>query len=396
MKYRYLIVSLLLTTLNSHAEVINTRNFAMGGTGVASSGLDAASQSNPALLANPHAKQKIGLIFPSVGVEVSDEGEVIDALDDSEDLFDEFEALVDSVAFDNARATELKDDIVEVLTKVDEEPVAINGAALVSLSVPLTSYSFALDQRYRVQSGVLIDYNSGDDVIIQQAIDSGDSNELDNMTSSVDATAAMITETVLSFAKGFSYGDHSFSVGISPKFVKVDTYFYSERANDSDSDDFEADEFKKGYSDVNIDIGLAYYINPKVTAGLVIRDLISKKYETVTVDNKKDNVQINLSSSAGIAYRNSFFTGAFDIDLIPQKGIESIEESQFARVGMELNAADWAQLCFGYRSDLNNYRKDAISAGINLSPFNTVHLGLSGMVAGDNSAGAALSLKITI
>jgi len=52
--------------------------------------------------------------------------------------------------------------------------------------VPLTSYSFALDQRYRVQSGVLIDYNSGDDVIIQQAIDSGDSNELDNMTSSVD------------------------------------------------------------------------------------------------------------------------------------------------------------------------------------------------------------------
>jgi len=107
-------------------------------------------------------------------------------------------------------------------------------------------------------------------------------------------------------------------------------------------------------------------------------------------------VQINLSSSAGIAYRNSFFTGAFDIDLIPQKGIESIEESQFARVGMELNAADWAQLCFGYRSDLNNYRKDAISAGINLSPFNTVHLGLSGMVAGDNSAGAALSLKITI
>ena len=65
-----------------------------------------------------------------MGTEVSDEGEVIDALDDSEDLFDEFEVLVDSVVFDNARATELKDDIVEVLTKVDEEPVAINGAAL--------------------------------------------------------------------------------------------------------------------------------------------------------------------------------------------------------------------------------------------------------------------------
>jgi len=58
MKYRYFIASLLLTTFNSNAEAINTRNFAMGSTGVASSGLDAASQSNPALLANPQPKKK--------------------------------------------------------------------------------------------------------------------------------------------------------------------------------------------------------------------------------------------------------------------------------------------------------------------------------------------------
>ncbi|MGX9309646.1 conjugal transfer protein TraF, partial [Pantoea ananatis] len=71
------------------------------------------------------------------------------------------------------------------------------------------------------------------------------------------------------------------------------------------------------------------------------------------------------------------------------------EKAQYAGVGAELNAWNWAQLRAGYRADMRNSDRSMFTAGVGISPFNVVHLDLTGMAGTDRSYGAAAQLSFT-
>jgi hypothetical protein len=64
-------------------------------------------------------------------------------------------------------------------------------------------------------------------------------------------------------------------------------------------------------------------------------------------------------------------------------------------VGCRTQRRDWAQLRAGYRADMRNSDNNVFTAGIGISPFNVVHLDLTGMAGTDRTYGAAAQLTFT-
>lgn len=60
----------------------DARNDAMGGTGVASSTYGSAVLANPALMTKAQPEDKVSIILPAAGAQISDNDKLIDKVDD--------------------------------------------------------------------------------------------------------------------------------------------------------------------------------------------------------------------------------------------------------------------------------------------------------------------------
>jgi hypothetical protein len=103
-------IAIALTQQASAAPLvpIDARGLAMGSTGVASAKLAHAPQYNPALLSTANAEDDFAIIFPQIGVIVSDEEEMVDSFDalsndayagsnSGESIIDHFEGITDQL-----------------------------------------------------------------------------------------------------------------------------------------------------------------------------------------------------------------------------------------------------------------------------------------------------------
>ena len=444
----FLLIPFLSMASTANSEVFTAANTAMGGVGVASSKIDSAAYNNPALLTRPKGSKTTAITIPSIGAEFSAKEEIVDTFDNIDGLVSAFENDIDTLAgtveqfdvtgitdpivlenalndkldenFDNV--SQSQNDILDVLAEADSMPIVGRASALFSVATIVNNWSFALDKRVGVMGLGEVNYAEEDRVTLQDAIDEAQQTaqdeiadavqdtingdpissdvalnfELNDLNTTVNFSGVIIDETVLSVARNFNFKGHDFSVGVSPKLVEVDTYFYSQGAENTDTDNLEINDYRNNSSSVNIDAGLAYFLSDSITAGIVFRDLISREFTTVTENGQSDKYQTKLSSTLGIALSKPFYSVALDVDLIPISEFESVKDSHFVRVGAELDAWGWAQFRAGARVDLNAERENVISAGINLSPFNTVHLGLSGWSDGSNVAGFAADFKVLL
>ena len=446
----YLLIPFLSMASTANSEVFTAANTAMGGVGVASSKIDSAAYNNPALLTRPNGSKTTAITIPSVGAEFGAKEDMVDIFEDVDELVASFEDDIDTLAdtvdqfleentgitdpivlenalndnldenFDNV--SQSQNDILDALAEVDSMPVVGRASALFSVATIVNNWSFALDKRVGVMGLGEVNYAEEDRVTLQDAIDEAQQTaqdeiadavqdtingdpissdvalnfELNDLNTTVNFSGVIIDETVLSVARNFNFKGHDFSVGVSPKLVEVDTYFYSQGAENTDTDNLEINDYRNTSSSVNIDAGLAYFLSDSITAGIVFRDLISREFTTVTENGQSDTFQTKLSSTLGIALSKPFYSVALDVDLIPISEFESVKDSHFVRVGAELDAWGWAQFRAGARVDLNEERENVISAGVNLSPFNTVHLGLSGWSEGSNVAGLAMDFKVLL
>ena len=95
------------------------------------------------------------------------------------------------------------------------------------------------------------------------------------------------------------------------------------------------------------------------------------------------------------AYHTDWLTAAIELDVNKSKAWLGQEESQFAAVGVEFNAFDWAQLRAGFRSDIAGEQPDLFTAGFGFSPWSVFHFDLAGQVGSDKAVGAALTMSYT-
>ncbi|WP_410012207.1 conjugal transfer protein TraF [Sodalis sp. C49] len=370
------------------------RNDAMGGTGVASSHYGAAALVNPALLTGYGEDDAISIILPAVGVRVSDPDNLQDGFDNVQSSWDRLKDDANKGTGSPASIKRFENALREVSGDKGKAEAGVNGV----IAVPNPILPFALVARDWATANVKADV-SNRDLAYLDAVQAGLIRpvpaDLDKLTSRAEGMGALVTEYGVAMALPFTLNDHAFSVGITPKLQRVATYNYNVAINHYDKADFRNEEFRRTENGANIDLGLSANITPDWIAGLAAQNLVARSVETKEVDGVRDSFNIRPQITAGTSWSNGFFTSAIDIDLTPASGFSAREKNQYAGVGAEINAWTWVQLRAGYRADMRHSDNNVFTTGFGLSPFNVVHLDVTGLVGEDRTYGAVAQLSYT-
>lgn len=399
------------------------REMAMGGTGVASGLINTAGHTNPALLSSKSTKEVFSLAAPYFSVGVSDEDDLIDAIDNFQDsnVFENFENSIDNAELNIASIESVKlntSELNNALAELDNKQVHVNALVGTSIAVATETIGIALTANGIVDVSSHVSYTDkqllddfNDELSIVQsclgtsslscAQQSQNLNFIDPVTgdvnfdpdqdirSTVNVSGIAIAELGASFSTSLTVAEHHVAIGVTPKFVTAKTINYSQSVNDAELEDFDSDEYTTTHNNFNVDVGAIVSINEKWSTGVVVKNLIKQNYDNEY--NAQYNYIIKPHTQVAIAYDGGWINAALDIDA--NKKYTSRGDEQVIAFGVEIDAFEVAQVRAGYRHDLENTDNSLYSAGIGFSPFG-VHLDLG--VAGNErevNASAMLGFK---
>ncbi len=416
-------VSLVIASTTAANANSLPREMAMGGTGVASGLINTAGHTNPALLSSKTNKEVFSLAAPYFSIGVSDEDDLIDAIDDFQDsnVFENFEDSIDSAQLNHSSIEGVKtstNELNEALADLDNKKVHVNALVGTSIAVATESVGIALtasgivdiSSHVSYTDKTLLDDFNNELSIVQSCLGAVSStcahqsqnlNFIDPITgdvnfdpehdikSTLNITGIAIAELGASFSTSFSVADHHVAIGATPKFVTAKTINYSQSVNDAEFEDFDADEYTTTHNNFNIDVGAIVSINDKWSTGIVVKNLVKQNYGNDY--NEQYNYEIKPHTQLAIAYHGGWINAALDIDA--NEKFTSRGNEQIVAFGVEIDAFEIAQVRAGYRHDIKDTDNSLYSAGIGFSPFG-VHLDVG--VAGNErevNASAMLGFK---
>lgn len=403
-KIAYL-VGLNAVFLSSSALAAGTwydaRNDAMGGTGVASSNWSSAVLANPALMTRAKPEDNVSIIFPSAGVQVTDKDKLLDRVDDITDSVDRYQGLIDNFTladylsgYPDIKAA--SNDLANQLEGLKGNQA--NGTAGVALAVTVPNETLPFAFITKAYGTAHVRANIADsDITYLRGIADGSipltPGAEDNLRSSANGLAALVTDYGISVAHEFSVAGHPVSVGVTPKLQKTWLYNYTASIYNYDKSDINDSRYRSSDTGFNLDAGIATDFGENWTFGLTGQNLISRDIDTKEVNGYRDTYQIRPLVTTGLAWNYGPVTLTGDVDLTQTKRFKSEESSQYAGVGAEYRVLDWLALRAGYRADMKSNDTDVVTAGLGISPFNnTVHLDVGGSVGKDNTWGGMLQL----
>ena len=423
------------TTMAAPFNTLNPRAMAMGDTGVASAHASSAPIHNPALLSNYTAAPKVSLLLPSIGANAFAGADVDDALDalDDERMLERLSSHIFSLNQFNEEdfvrtAREFADtavDLTDNLSALKDRPFNIQGNVLFSVALPSDELGFAVyaDANAvaettpiisdcdidvllgyteffatiaidRVAPGKFINANCGErnellpivrlnELGLPEFVNPVDAKSPDTglpyLVSSVEVAAVQVTELGFSLSKKFSFAPFAFSVGITPKYQRIESFYTNPTVQQIDDGDFNLlDALKdnqRSHNAVNLDLGLAMNFLPdqSITLGLVAKNLIQQRFKTATYAQPDGSItstkyNVNTQVRMGFAYRAPFgFTIASDIDLTNNKPYFTGISTQYFGIGGEYSLANILDLRLGGRTNFSNSNDSVITAGFGLN-----------------------------
>ncbi|ECO1442690.1 conjugal transfer protein TraF, partial [Salmonella enterica subsp. enterica serovar Typhimurium] len=373
---RTLIASAVLFAFNASAATsyFEARNDAMGGTGVASSHYGVAPLANPALLTKHDSSDDFSLLLPSVGAQFSDPDDISNKADDIKADWDAFDRAVDSNYGVKQAAGNLKRRLQEFRNIHADAQAGVSAVA----AMPNDTLPFAL--MIKSYGTANVDGKVSDaDLDYLEKVANGTITNVDKnaLTSRAYGRAAVISDIGISFAKELETAGQKWSLGLTPKYQRVDLFNYNVTVQDYDKNDFDSDQYHSTKNGFNADIGAYTDLNSNWTVGLVVQNIVPRSIDSKEVNGVTETFKIRPQATTGVSWHNSLFTTALDVDLTPASGFTSDNKRQFASVGAEFNAWKWAQLRAGYRQNMASDSGSAFTAGVGISPFNVVHLDVS-------------------
>lgn len=401
MKKLYLagLVSIVISQMAAASVITDARSAGSGGIGLAS-GDYTHSNLNPALLTrfqnDDDAYFKLG-----VAAQEKDFNKTADNIEDFQNFADEFQNTPNQI---NA------DKLINSLNKLENAPLNASVDVALGLYVPSKTFGFGISITSELLANGAVKVNPEDTNIINDNISNIGSikginpqnlrfDPATDLKSTGLIRAAAVTEAKLNMAHEFALPlIGNISIGISPKFQRVDTYIYEENIYSFEPDNFNKDNVKND-SGFNLDMGLQSSVGP-LQIGLVAKNLISQK---ITVNDEYTKAQeiwnIKPLYTAGVAVQKWGITLGTNIDLNKDKSfvLEDPQDSfmlprQWARIGLEIDMFEEVQLRAGYKKDLANNYADKITAGLGISPFDLLTIDLAGQYSDDDDLGAAVQL----
>ncbi|WP_421911329.1 conjugal transfer protein TraF [Marinobacter sp.] len=395
------------STIASPQAFMSSRSFAMGGTGVAVAHPAAAGATNPAMMAADHHEwsNDFGLILPSINARFADEEETIDQIDDIQDTIDRFQEL--DKTSNPAEAQQAAGELRRQLNDFDRDTVRIDGALGLALAVPSESFAIGFFTNGNVRATVRGEFDEDDEQFLagleNATIPDLIAADLDrDLESRGRILASAVAEVGLSIATSIDLQNESrLQLGISPKYVQLRTFQYTETVSGFEDDEFDSDEYQTDKSGFNLDVGAAYAFGSRNqwNAGIAVKNLIPMDLDSAasSPDEEKRTLELDPMVTAGIAHKGDFHVLTAEIDLTEKKAFGYEDDTQWVALGAEFDAFRYAQLRFGVRQNLaSNDDNDGIeedtqfTAGIGLSPFGA-RLDIGGLIS-DADLGAAIEL----
>ncbi|MFD1216851.1 conjugal transfer protein TraF [Microbulbifer celer] len=370
----------IIGAVPASAEVFSGRGSAMAGAGVAGGDYTYSALVNPATATNFKENDDFAITF-DFGLIANDQNEFIDTAEDLTDYIDELDGLL----ADQSSA----DYILDSLRTLDDSRLTLDAGAQLTLAVP---NNFVSGMLYVRQSAFLSTEVSLADSDVELLSNFGeqyfDENDLE---SAAGAFGYSLQEVGFAAAREFTFGGYRVSLGATPKYQSVETIEYIETVANFDNDDFDVDDYMLDHSNFNIDFGAT--INwGQLQGGLSVRNTLAQKYETLS----GMEIQLDPQVTAGVGYTGEVFTVLGDLDLNAVELFDGAGEVQIARLGVEADLFDWAQLRLGYRHDLQDTYDGAFTAGIGFSPFDVVQFHLAATQSSDDTLGAALQFGLDL
>jgi len=350
---------------------MSARSFAMGGTGVAVAHPSAAPSANPAMMAAEQHDwaDDFGLMLPSVNARAADEEEIIDQVDNIQDQIDQFEALKFSSPADaQAKARELVDD----LEAFNRDTLRADIGLGIGLAIPTESVSFGFFTNGNLTATVRGELDD-DDLDLLSGIANGvilpSATDLNtDLGSKGRILASAVVEAGISIATNFSLNEKdSVQVGISPKYVQLQTFQYTQDISDFEDDDFDGDQYQTDKSGFNLDIGAAYAFGTENqwNTGVVIKNLIPTELDSARsrpdLEEEQYSLELNPMVTAGIAHKGEYHVVTAELDLTKKEAFGYEDDTQWLALGAEFDAWRYAQLRTGLRHNLaSNNDNDGI------------------------------------
>lgn len=383
----------VLVILSGGAQAATTymeaRNDAMGGTGVASSHYGTAALANPALLTHFGASDDFTLVLPSVGAQVSDPDHLQNGVDDVKGAWRRYDNELSSGA-----AADLQRQLSTFKNAHASAQLSVGAVATVPNSVMpfalmVKSWGTAsVDGRVSARDMQYLDEVAGGKIIPTDA-------DRESLTSRAYGRAAVVSDVGVAMAREFESNGLKYSVGVTPKYQRVDLFNYNVTVQNYDRHNFRSGDYRNTVTGFNADTGFATNLNDNWTLGLVVQNIVPRSIDTKDVNGLKETFKIRPQVTAGASWHNALVTTAFDVDLTPASGFSSDKKRQFASVGAEFSAWKWVQLRAGYRQNMASSEGSAFTAGIGISPFDVVHLDLTGLAGADRTYGTVAQLSVT-
>lgn len=395
------------SAIASPQAFMSSRSFAMGGTGVAVAHPAAAGATNPAMMAADHHEwsNDFGLMLPSVNARFADEEETVDQIDDIQDTIDRFQELDKTSNPQDAR--QAAGDLRRQLNDFDRDTVRIDGGLGLALAVPTESFAVGFFTNGNIRATVRGEFDEDDE---QFLADLETASTVDLIAADLDRDlesrgrilASAVAEVGLSIATSIELQDSSrLQLGVSPKYVQLRTFQYTETVSGFEDDEFDSDEYQTDKSGFNLDVGAAYAFGSRNqwNAGIAVKNLIPMELDSAASrpDEEKRTLELDPMVTAGIAHKGDFHVLTAEVDLTEKKAFGYEDDTQWIALGAEFDAFRYAQLRFGVRQNLaSNDDNDGIeedtqfTAGIGLSPFGA-RLDIGGLIS-DADLGAAIEL----
>jgi len=385
MKKLALAVAVMTSAASVTAYASDARTMAMGGASIASSDFR-SSASNPAL-SSIYGMTDDFSIQLSGGLEASDRDQMLDAIDDLQDAIDTLDQRIN----DGSAVPGDEQDVLDRLAALDGRTVDIGAGAGVTVALPSSAFGASLFVRSDARFGVDFDYDSNDSTQIQTNLIAGDPVDT-NLNSRVRGSGYGMTEAGIAISHTFTnVGPGDLSVGVSPKYLRIDLFNKDQRISD-----FETSEVNDSLvedSGFNADLGALYAFgeNRQYSVAARVKNVVPVEVTGTT----GDVFEVDPLATVGFSYNSSWFTSTVEADVTEMNGYGNVAPSQYARAGIELNAANWAQVRVGYRHDISDGREDVITAGLGISPFDVLNVDVTGIYGENDTYGAVVQVGLS-
>lgn len=376
-------VALLAVTTAAVAVPFNAfdpRSLAMGGTGVASATKGDASFYNPALLGFKDKNDKYILEFPIVKAGVSDPGNLGQSVQDfnSGDYIAGFRSSLNAynlspTAANRTTLLTTTNRLVIGLQSLSDKTIQGDADAAFELALPGKRLATALVFSTRLVGGGVGSVSAEDLGRLNAIVSSLNSptppsyvtDPTNQFSSSVSIRFAVIGELGLSLAKQFTFKGQSFVIGVTPKYVRVQTYDYRFTGADLDNAKVSPSEGKATDFSLDMDFGVAKDFGHGWRGGLSVKNMFGESYITA-----RGNV-MTLAPQAriGVMRHNNWGDLAVDFDLTQNDPVGYDSKTRYLGVGAEFQLWRIARTRVGFRYNFADSSTSIVSGGVGFSPF---------------------------